>query len=86
MSTLAGSECRLADRVEILADRTDRASYPHAVAVEHEVLVYDSAELLAAPAPEIVHALAEGPASSSSVALSPMSRWSTERRRGSRSC
>lgn len=53
--------CRLDDLVAVLADRTDPHRYPHAVAVEREVVVYDSDGLRAAPPSELVHALADGP-------------------------
>lgn len=59
--TVTEAGCRLADFVEVLADRTDPAHYPHAVAIEQEVLVYDREGLLAAPAEELVHALSAGP-------------------------
>ena len=61
MSTLTETGCRLEDFVEVLAERTDPAQYPHAAAVEQEVLVYDRNGLLAAPAEELVHALSAGP-------------------------
>ncbi len=61
MPTLTETGCRLADFVEVLADRTDPARYPHAAAVEQEVLVYDRDGLLAAPGEELVHALSAGP-------------------------
>ncbi len=61
MPTLTETGCRLADFVEVLADRTDPAHYPHAAAVEQEVLLYDRDGLLAAPDDELVHALSAGP-------------------------
>ena len=61
MPTLTETGCRLSDFVEVLADRTDPAHYPHAAAVEQEVLIYDRDGLLAAPAEELVHALSAGP-------------------------
>jgi ectoine hydroxylase-related dioxygenase (phytanoyl-CoA dioxygenase family) len=61
MPTLTETGCRLSDFVEVLAERTDPAQYPHAAAVEQEVLVYDRNGLLAAPAEELVHALSAGP-------------------------
>src|SRR4029453_18204647 len=61
MSTLTETGCRLEDFVEVLADRTDPARYPHATAIEQEVLVYDRDGLLAAPGEELVHALSAGP-------------------------
>ena len=57
MSTLTETGCRLEDFVEVLADRTDPAQYPHASAIEQEVLVYDREGLLGAPGEELVHAL-----------------------------
>jgi ectoine hydroxylase-related dioxygenase (phytanoyl-CoA dioxygenase family) len=61
MPTLTESGCRLTDFVEVLADRTDPTAYPHAAAIEQEVLIYDRDGLLAAPDDELVHALSEGP-------------------------
>jgi ectoine hydroxylase-related dioxygenase (phytanoyl-CoA dioxygenase family) len=61
MSTLTETGCRLEDFVEVLADRTDAAYYPHAAAIEQEVLVYHRDGLLAAPDEELVHALSAGP-------------------------
>ncbi len=61
MSTLTETGCRLEDFVEVLAERTDPAHYPHATAIEQEVLVYDRDGLLAAPDEELVHALSAGP-------------------------
>jgi ectoine hydroxylase-related dioxygenase (phytanoyl-CoA dioxygenase family) len=61
MPTLTETGCRLSDFVEVLADRTDPAHYPHAAAVDHEVLIYDRDGLLAAPGEELVHALSAGP-------------------------
>ena len=61
MSTLTETGCRLEDFVEVLAERTDPADYPHATAIEQEVLVYDRDGLLAAPDEELVHALSAGP-------------------------
>jgi hypothetical protein len=61
MPTLTESGCRLTDFVEVLADRTDPTAYPHAAAIEQEVLIYDRDGLLAAPDDELVHALSDGP-------------------------
>lgn len=61
MPTLTETGCRLSDFVEVLADRTDPAHYPHAAAVEQEVLIYERDGLLAAPDEELVHALSAGP-------------------------
>lgn len=49
------------DLVAVLADRTDPADYPHAVAVEQEVLIYDAAVLAKVPPAELVRAFADGP-------------------------
>lgn len=51
----------LDDLLVVLADRTDPAAYPHADAVEQEVLVYSADGVRAAPASELVRAFAEGP-------------------------
>src|SRR3954451_3127409 len=61
MPTLTESACRLADFVEVLPDRPARTDYPHAPAIEQEVLIYDREGLLAAPDEELVHALSDGP-------------------------
>ncbi|MBA3907954.1 MAG: phytanoyl-CoA dioxygenase family protein [Pseudonocardiales bacterium] len=61
MPTLTASGCRLADFVQVLADRTDPIDYPHAAVIEQEVLIYDREGLLAAPDEELVRALSEGP-------------------------
>ncbi|HEY0812988.1 MAG TPA: phytanoyl-CoA dioxygenase family protein [Pseudonocardia sp.] len=61
MPTLTARGCRLTDFLEVLADRTDPTAYPHAAAIEHEVLIYDREGLLAAPDEELVHALSAGP-------------------------
>ena len=44
-SRLVEDDCRLADLVDIVAAQTDLADYPHASAVEQNVLVYDSERL-----------------------------------------
>jgi ectoine hydroxylase-related dioxygenase (phytanoyl-CoA dioxygenase family) len=51
----------LADLLDVLTDRTNPADYPHASAVEQEVLVYDADGLRAAPSEELVRAFTEGP-------------------------
>ncbi|MDN5932633.1 MAG: phytanoyl-CoA dioxygenase family protein [Pseudonocardia sp.] len=51
----------LDDLLAVLADRTDPADYPHAAAVEQEVLVYDPDGVRAAPPAELVRAFADGP-------------------------
>jgi ectoine hydroxylase-related dioxygenase (phytanoyl-CoA dioxygenase family) len=67
---LAEDDCRLADLVEWVSEKTDVADYPHASAVEQNVLIYDSARLreeLSRPAErrrveaELVRALHDGP-------------------------
>src|SRR5215831_6939603 len=42
---LAEGDCRLADLIDVVGEKTDLAGYPHADAVERGVLVYDSARL-----------------------------------------
>lgn len=57
--TFTEAGCRLDDLLDVLAERTDPADYPHAAGVEQEVLVYDAA---APPPPEeLVRALSAGP-------------------------
>ena len=67
---LATEDCRVADLIEVVSDKTDLAEYPLASAVEQNVLVYDGARLrqeLAYPArrrrvqAELVRALHDGP-------------------------
>jgi ectoine hydroxylase-related dioxygenase (phytanoyl-CoA dioxygenase family) len=67
---LVEDDCRLADLVDIVAAVTDLADYPHASAVEQNVLVYDSEQLRQAIASEpsrsaveaeLVRALHDGP-------------------------
>src|SRR4051812_24054739 len=57
--------CRLDDLLEVLADRTDQREFPLATEVVSEVLIYDTARLLAAPADEaraeLVRAFSTGP-------------------------
>ena len=57
--------CRLDDLLDVLADRTDPHAFPLATDVVDEVLVYDAAHLLDAPADEaaaeLVRAFADGP-------------------------
>src|SRR6266566_6438428 len=69
-SRLSEDECRLADLVDIVATRTDLADYPHASAVEQNVLIYESERLRgainsepsrAAVEAELVRALHDGP-------------------------
>ena len=52
---------RIEDLLAVLADRTDPRDYPHASAVEQEVLVYDADGIRAAPPSELARAFAEGP-------------------------
>jgi hypothetical protein len=42
---LAEDDCRLADLIEVVSEKTDLADYPHASTVEQNVLMYDSARL-----------------------------------------
>src|SRR5262245_61895413 len=42
---LAEGDCRLADLIDVVGEKTNPADYPHADAVERGVLVYDSARL-----------------------------------------
>jgi len=42
---LTDDDCRLADFIDVVGEKTDLADYPHADAVERGVLVYDSAGL-----------------------------------------
>jgi ectoine hydroxylase-related dioxygenase (phytanoyl-CoA dioxygenase family) len=67
---LAEDDSQLADLVDIVSVKTDLGDYPHAVAVEQNVLVYDSARLQAelsgatgrrAVEAELVRALSDGP-------------------------
>jgi ectoine hydroxylase-related dioxygenase (phytanoyl-CoA dioxygenase family) len=57
--TLTEATCRLDDLRAITAERVDPADYPHAVAVEQEVLVFAAEDL--PPAAEFVRAFSEGP-------------------------
>jgi ectoine hydroxylase-related dioxygenase (phytanoyl-CoA dioxygenase family) len=61
---LAEDDCRLADLIDLVSEKTDLADYPHASGVEQNVLIYDSARLrpdLSLVATELVRALADGP-------------------------
>ena len=90
---LREADCRLEDLVDVLAERTDPADYPHATEVVDEVLVYRSDRLRAAVADgaadevsaELVRALSTAPASWSSAARSRTARCSTGPPRRSRS-
>jgi ectoine hydroxylase-related dioxygenase (phytanoyl-CoA dioxygenase family) len=67
---LSADDCRLQDLLEVVADETRLADYPHASRVEQQVLLYDSARLRAAVVDpqerlrvqdELVRALSAGP-------------------------
>ena len=60
---LSADDCRLDDFRTVVERTTDRGDYPHAVAVEQNVLVYDSARLHddAELRAELVRALTDGP-------------------------
>jgi ectoine hydroxylase-related dioxygenase (phytanoyl-CoA dioxygenase family) len=67
---LEAADCRLADLIAVVSQQTDLNSYPHASAVEQNVLIYDSARLreqAASPpgrrqvAAELARALDDGP-------------------------
>ena len=67
---LAEDDCRLADFIDVVGEKTDLADYPHADAIERGVLVYDSARLrkeIAGPEgrrdaeAELARALHDGP-------------------------
>jgi hypothetical protein len=89
---LRAADCRLEDLVDVLAERTDPAEYPHAAEVVDEVLVYRSDRLRAAvadgAADEIaaeLRALSTGPGSWCSAGRSRTARCSTGPPRRSRS-
>ena len=42
---LSPGDCRLADLIDVVSEKTDLASYPHASGIEQGVLIYDSAQL-----------------------------------------
>lgn len=67
---LSADDCRLADLIDLVSQKTDLAEYPYAAAVEQDVLVYDGARLrkeLSRPAgrlraeAELARALLHGP-------------------------
>ena len=67
---LSGDDCRLADLIDLVTQKTDLAGYPYADTVEQNVLIYDSTRLrteLSRPAgrprveAELARALSEGP-------------------------
>ncbi len=67
---LSADDCRLADLIDLVSQKTDLADYPYAVAVEQNMLIYDGARLrkqLCGPAgrlqveAELARALLDGP-------------------------
>ena len=67
---LSAEDCRLADLVDLVSQKTDLADYPHASTVDQNVLIYDGARLrteLSRPAcrprveAELARALLDGP-------------------------
>ena len=60
-SGLTAADCRLDDLLAVLAEKTDHADYPHACAIEQEVVVYEAADVRPEIADELVRAFAEGP-------------------------
>jgi len=67
---LSADDCRLADLIDLVSQKTDPADYPYASAVEQNVLIYDGARLrkqLSRPAcrprveTELARALLDGP-------------------------
>lgn len=66
---VTAADCHLPDLLELLAEPTDLADYPHADRVEQGVVVYEASAVRAALADgrvddvegELVHALTEGP-------------------------
>ena len=67
---LSADDCRLADLIDLVSQKTDLADYPHASTVEQNVLIYDGARLrkqLSRPAcrpqveTELARALLDGP-------------------------
>ena len=67
---LSADDCRLADLINLVSQKTDLADYPYAAAVEQNVLAYDGAQLrkeLSGPAgrlrveAELARALLDGP-------------------------
>ena len=67
---LSADDCRLADLIDLVSQKTDLADYPYAVAVEQNVLIYDGTRLrkqLCGPAgrlqveAELARALLDGP-------------------------
>ena len=67
---LSADDCRLADFIDLVSQKTDQADYPYAAAVEQNLLIYDGARLrqeLSSPAgrqraeAELARALLDGP-------------------------
>ncbi len=67
---LSADDCRLADLIDLVSQKTDLADYPYAAAVEQNMLIYDGARLrkeLSGPAgplrmeAELARALLDGP-------------------------
>jgi ectoine hydroxylase-related dioxygenase (phytanoyl-CoA dioxygenase family) len=67
---LSADDCRLADLIDLVSQKTDPADYPYAQAVEQNVLIYDGVRLrteLSRPAgrrrveSELARALSDGP-------------------------
>ena len=67
---LSAEDCRLADLIDLVSQKTDLADYPHASTVDQNVLIYDGARLrteLSRPAhrprveAELARALLDGP-------------------------
>ena len=67
---LSADDCRLADLIDLVSQKTDLADYPFAAAVEQNLLIYDGARLrqeLSSPAgrlrveAELARALLDGP-------------------------
>ena len=67
---LSADDCRLADLIDLVSQKTDQADYPYAAAVEQNLLIYDGARLrkeLSSPAgrwrveAELARALRDGP-------------------------
>ena len=42
---LSAHDCRLADLIDLVSQKTDLADYPYAAAVEQNMLIYDGARL-----------------------------------------
>jgi ectoine hydroxylase-related dioxygenase (phytanoyl-CoA dioxygenase family) len=65
LAWVSAADCRVDDLAAVLADRVDPAAYPHAAEVVEQVLVYDSARVLAADRravqAELIRALTDGP-------------------------